>query len=139
MRGYHNTIRQKLDFSPTFIPHSTKIDLFVYILKTVIIVGRHFTIILFLMTSLNISLAVNDFLVDNLVSASLNSLFALSGIVSLVQLQNRNGITLSKYNTIFNKFTGDVSQTFGRLKYFGNEKKITRYVTLKKLLQTQWK
>ena len=42
MRDYHNTIRQKLDFSPTFIPHSTKIDLFVYILKTVIIVGRHY-------------------------------------------------------------------------------------------------
>ena len=109
MRGYHNTIRQKLDFFPTSVPNSTKIDLFVYMLKTVIIVGRHFTIILFLMTSLNISLAVNDFLVDNLVSASLNSLFALSGIVSLVQLQNRNGITLRKYNTIFNKFTGDMS------------------------------
>jgi len=70
----------------TFISDFTFIGMFVHLLDIVIKIGRHFPLVSISMVGLNLLLAVNDFVAQNIAFAILNSLFAISGLVFLLQM-----------------------------------------------------
>ncbi|MDH3676887.1 MAG: hypothetical protein OEQ12_01120 [Nitrosopumilus sp.] len=88
---------------------SKEIDLLIHSLGIIIKVGRYFPIILLSLASLNILMAANDFLADSLIFATLNSIFALSGFISVVQMRQRSQVHPNKYSPSYNKLTGDLS------------------------------
>lgn len=67
------------------ISEPTQIDLAVCALGIIIKAGKYFPVISVSLTSLNVFFAVNDFLSNNIGFAMLNSAFAASGLVFLVQ------------------------------------------------------
>ncbi len=71
---------QKLVLLPPF-SDSLKFSLFLHTLDLVIKVGRYFSLISIVLTGLNLVLAVNEFLGNNIVFGMLNSLFVVSGVV----------------------------------------------------------
>lgn len=83
-------IGQKSSHFITSTSVPTKINLLIYILGVIINVGRYFPIISLSSASINILLAVNDFLSNNIGFAVLNSLFAISGFIFLLQMRKVN-------------------------------------------------
>lgn len=85
----------------TFISDFTFIGIFVHLLDLVIKIGRHFPLVSISMVGLNLLLAVNDFVAQNIAFAILNSLFAISGLVFLLQMHlmgkiHKNDLSLRK-------------------------------------------
>ena len=82
-----------------FIPpifYSTQIALSVYLLDIIIKTGKAFPIISVSMTGLNLWLAITDFLANNLGFAILNSIFALGGLIFLIQTRLMDRSTMFK-------------------------------------------
>jgi hypothetical protein len=69
------------------ISDSTKINLFVHLLDIIIKTGRYFPVISICLIGLNLLLAVNDFLTNNIGFAILNSLFVIGGLIFFIQMQ----------------------------------------------------
>jgi hypothetical protein len=68
---------------------SKKLSALIYLLEIIMKVGKYFPVIIFSSACLNLLLAVNDFLLNNIGFAILNSLFALSGFIFLIQLHQK--------------------------------------------------
>ena len=82
--------KQKLTkWIPTF-SDSTKIDLLVRLLDVAIKASSHFPIISLTLTSLNVLLAVHDFLSNNIGYGILNSIFVITGLIFLLQMHLMN-------------------------------------------------
>ena len=60
----------------------------IYILEIITRVGKHFPVIFLSLASLNALLAANDFLANSTAFGILNSLFAASGFIFLVQMHH---------------------------------------------------
>jgi len=73
---------------------STKVGIFVHLLDVLIKVGRYFPIISLSLASLNLFLALNDFLTNSIGFGILHSIFAISGFIFLIQMHQ-----MSKTNT----------------------------------------
>lgn len=73
-------ITQKLALLPP-VSDSVKFSLLLHSLDVVIKIGRYFSIISIVLTGLNLVLAVNEFLGDNIAFGILNSLFVVGGLV----------------------------------------------------------
>jgi hypothetical protein len=87
--------------------YSTQIGVFVHLLDVIIKVGKYFPIISVSLTSLNVLMAVNSFLANNIGFVILNSLFAASGLIFLVQMnqmkKSNNSFNHEKIHTISGK------------------------------------
>lgn len=68
------------------VSDSATISAFVHLLDFAIKIGKYFPLITICLTCLNLTLAVNDFLANNLGFAILNSMFVISGFVFIVQM-----------------------------------------------------
>jgi hypothetical protein len=68
------------------ISDSATLSAFVHLLDFAIKIGKYFPLISICLTCINLTLAVNDFLANNLGFAILNSMFVLSGLVFIVQM-----------------------------------------------------
>ena len=82
-----------------FVPplfYSTQIALSVYLLDIIIKMGKNFPIISVSLTGFNLWLAITDFLANNLGFAILNSLFAIGGLIFLIQMRLMDRTTKSK-------------------------------------------
>ncbi len=86
-----------------FISDSTKIEGLIYLLEITIKVGKHFPIIILSLAGLNLLLAANDFLANSINFAILNSMFALGGFISLVQLHQSRKAHPFEYQPNYNK------------------------------------
>ena len=78
---------QKLVHLVPPISNSTKISLFVHLLDVLIKTGRYFPLISICLTGLNIFLAVNAFLSNNIGFAILNSTFVVVGLIFFMQMR----------------------------------------------------
>jgi len=90
-----------------FIPQisdSAKIGLIVHLLDIVIKTGKYFPVISICLIGLNLLLAVNDFLANNIGFALLNSMFVISGLIFFVQTRLIDKTSFSKV-TPSKKFT----------------------------------
>ncbi|HUT05483.1 MAG TPA: hypothetical protein VMW74_02180 [Nitrosopumilaceae archaeon] len=85
------------------ISDSTKIEGLIYLLEITIKVGKHFPIIILSLAGLNLLLAANDFLSNSINFAILNSMFAIGGFISLVQLNQSRKDHSFEYNSNNNK------------------------------------
>ncbi len=85
------------------ISDSTKIEGLIYLLEITIKVGKHFPIITLSLVGLNLLLAANDFLANSINFAILNSMFALGGFISLVQLHQSRKAHPFEYQSNYNK------------------------------------
>ncbi len=85
------------------ISDSTKIEGLIYLLEFTIKVGKHFPIIVLSLAGLNLLLAANDFLSNSINFAILNSMFAVGGFISLVQLHQSRKAHFFEYQSNFNK------------------------------------
>jgi len=88
---------QKFVHLPT-ISDSTKLSLLVHTLDIAIKVGRHLSVISICLTCLNLTLAVNDFIANNLGFAILNSMFVISGLVFIIQTHLTDRIHHVRYH-----------------------------------------
>lgn len=70
----------------------TKINTIVFLLNIITKSIRYLTIISISLACLNILLAVNNFFANNFWFGVLNSLFALSGLIFLAQMHQRNKV-----------------------------------------------
>ncbi|MGD2107492.1 MAG: hypothetical protein PVH93_07785 [Nitrosopumilaceae archaeon] len=70
-------------------PKSRNVVIVIYMLEAITKVGRYFPIIVLSLASLNIVMAANDFLANSVEFGIMNSLFAMGGIISLVQMHQR--------------------------------------------------
>jgi len=77
---------QKLIHLVPLISYSAKISLFAHLLDVIIKTGRYFPVISICLTGLNLLLAVNDFLTDNIGFAILNSMFVIGGLIFVIQM-----------------------------------------------------
>ncbi|MCE9652645.1 MAG: hypothetical protein K8Q89_06275 [Nitrosarchaeum sp.] len=68
------------------ISDSATLSAFVHLLDFAIKIGKYFPLISICLTCLNLTLAVNDFLANNLGFAILNSMFVVSGLVFIIQM-----------------------------------------------------
>lgn len=73
-------------------PDSRNVTVVIYLLEVITKIGRHFPIIVLSLASLNVVMAANDFLANSFEFGILNSLFAIGGVFSLVQMHQRNKI-----------------------------------------------
>lgn len=80
-------IEQKLVPFVHPISDSTKINLFVHLLDIIIKTGRYLPVISICLTGLNLLLAVNDFLTNNIGFAILNSMFVIGGLIFVIQMR----------------------------------------------------
>ncbi|MDH3610240.1 MAG: hypothetical protein OEM79_00610 [Nitrosopumilus sp.] len=85
------------------ISDSTKIEGLIYLLGFTIKVGKHFPIIILSLAGLNLLLAANDFLSNSINFAILNSMFAVGGFISLVQLHQSRKAHSFEYHSNYNK------------------------------------
>ena len=85
------------------ISDSTKIEGLIYLLEITIKVGKHFPIIILSLAGLNLLLAANDFLANSINFAILNSMFALGGFTSLVQLYQSRKAHPFEYHSDYNR------------------------------------
>lgn len=91
-------------------PNSREIDIVIHLLGWVIKIGRHFPIILLSMASLNVLMATNDFMSSSFDFAVLNSIFAISGFVSFIQMKQKSKTCQMTYQPSQNEPKGDLSQ-----------------------------
>ena len=98
------------------ISDSTKIEGLIYLLEFTIKIGRYFPIIILSMASLNLLMAANDFLSNSINFAILNSMFAIGGFVSLVQLHQSRKAHSFEYHSNYNKIDKLNSEDIRRLK-----------------------
>ena len=68
----------------------------IYLLEIITKVGKHFPVIFLSLASLNVVMAANDFLTNSIEFGIMNSLFAIGGFVSMIQMHQRNK-TLSDF------------------------------------------
>ncbi len=85
------------------ISDSTKIEGLIYLLEITIKVGKHFPIITLSLVGLNLLLAANDFLANSINFAILNSMFALGGFISLVQIHQSRKAHPFEYHSDYNR------------------------------------
>lgn len=71
-------------------PDSRNVVVVIYLLEAITKIGKHFPIIVLSLASLNVVMAANDFLANSFEFGILNSLFAVGGVFSLVQMHQRN-------------------------------------------------
>lgn len=76
----------------TSISDSTEVTMLIYVLEITTKIGRNFPILFLSLASLNVLLATNDFLSNSIEFGILNSLFAASGFIFLVQMRQSNKI-----------------------------------------------
>ena len=69
------------------ISDSSKINLFVHLLDIIIKTGRYLPVLSICLTGLNLLLAVNDFLTNNIGFAILNSMFVIGGLIFVIQMR----------------------------------------------------
>ena len=69
---------------------SAEVAVIVYVLEVVTKIGKNFPVLFLSLASLNTLLAANDFLSNNLEFGILNSMFAASGFVFVLQLHQNN-------------------------------------------------
>ena len=71
--------------------HSADVAVVVYALEVVTKIGKNFPVLFLSLASLNAILAANDFLASNIEFGILNSMFAVSGFIFVIQLrQDKN-------------------------------------------------
>ena len=71
--------------------HSADVAVVVYALEVVTKIGKNFPVLFLSLASLNTILAANDFLASNIEFGILNSMFAVSGFIFVIQLrQDKN-------------------------------------------------
>ncbi len=71
--------------------HSADVAVVVYALEVVTKIGKNFPVLFLSLASLNTILAANDFLANSIEFGILNSLFAVSGFIFVIQLrQDKN-------------------------------------------------
>ena len=76
----------------TSISDSTEVTMLIYVLEITTKIGKNFPILFLSLASLNVLLATNDFLSNSIEFGILNSLFAASGFIFLVQMRQSNKI-----------------------------------------------
>ena len=74
----------------TGISDSKEINMLIHFLEIITKTGRYFPILFLSLASLNVLLATNDFLANSIEFGILNSLFATSGFIFLVQMRHNN-------------------------------------------------
>ena len=86
----------------TEISDSKEVTILIYLLEITTKIGRNFPVLFLSLASLNTLLAANDFLSNSIEFGILNSLFAASGFIFLVQMRQSNKILSldSSYNEI---------------------------------------
>ena len=67
------------------VPQSRELSIFIYSLEAITKIGKNFPIIFLSLASLNVLLAVNDFLSNRMEFGVMNTLFAVNGFVVLAQ------------------------------------------------------
>lgn len=72
--------------------NSTNVVTVIYLLEIITKVGRHFPVIVLSLASLNVVMAASDFLANSMEFGIMNSLFAVGGVISLIQMRKRNRI-----------------------------------------------
>ena len=90
----------------TRVSDHTEVTLLIYSLEAITRIGKNFPIIFLSLASLNILLAANDFLANSFEFGILNSAFAFSGIITMMQMRhNNNKINPSglSYNEAYRK------------------------------------
>lgn len=92
----------KLDHFIPPIFYSTQIALSVYLLDIIIKMGKNFPIISVSLTGFNLWLAITDFLSNNLGFAILNSIFAIGGLIFLIQTRLIDRTTTYKPSSSIN-------------------------------------
>jgi len=71
--------------------NSADVAVVVYALEVVTKIGKNFPVLFLSLASLNTILAANDFLASNIEFGILNSMFAVSGFIFVIQLrQDKN-------------------------------------------------
>ncbi|MGA0297077.1 MAG: hypothetical protein ACO3K2_07085 [Nitrosopumilaceae archaeon] len=83
---------------------STKVVAVIYLLEIITKIGRHFPVIFLSLASLNVVMAANDFLANSIEFGIMNSLFAVGGFVSIIQMHQRNRISSPSTNYNGQKF-----------------------------------
>ena len=86
----------------TDISDSREVTTLIYLLEIITKIGRYFPIIFFSLASLNVLLAANDFFANRIEFGILNSLFAASNFIFLVQLIQNNKIY--PFYSVLNEF-----------------------------------
>ncbi|MCI4433226.1 MAG: hypothetical protein JHC41_06485 [Nitrosopumilus sp.] len=87
----------------TSMSDSTKIGVFVHLLDIIIKVCRYFPIISLFLASLNLLLAVNDFLANSIGFGILHSLFAIGGFIFLAQMHQIDKVHPFEFRSSYNK------------------------------------
>ena len=95
----------------TSISDSTEVTMLIYVLEITTKIGRNFPILFLSLASLNVLLATNDFLSNSIEFGILNSLFAASGFIFLVQLRQSN-----KIQSFDSNHNGTRTETFSGIK-----------------------
>ena len=83
---------------------STNVVAVIYLLEVITKVGKHFPVIFLSLASLNVVMAANDFLANSIEFGIMNSLFAAGGFISLIQMHQRNRISLNNTDKAYQKF-----------------------------------
>ena len=77
---------------------SADVAVIVYLLEIVTKVGKYFPVLFLSLASLNVLMAANDFMSNSIEFGILNSLFAASGFIFLVQMRKDKIQSLQSYN-----------------------------------------
>ena len=77
---------------------SADVAVIVYTLEIITKVGKYFPVLFVSLASLNVLMAANDFLSSNIEFGILNSMFAASGFVFVIQLHQDKVRTSKIYN-----------------------------------------
>ena len=96
-------------------PKSRNVVVVIYLLEAITKVGRHFPVIVLSLASLNVVMAANDFLANSVEFGIINSLFAIGGVISLVQMHQRTKI--ESMDSSYKK------SNYGETQKIGNEMK----------------
>lgn len=73
-------------------PNLANITGLIYVLEIITRIGKNFPTIFLTLASLNVLLAANDFLANSIAFGILNSMFAASGFIFLIQLHQSKKI-----------------------------------------------
>ena len=76
----------------------TDVNMLIYALEIMTKIGKHFPILFISMPCLNVLMATNDFLTNSIEFGIMNSLFATSGFIFLVQMYHNNKTNSLYYN-----------------------------------------
>ena len=114
MINYADDAKIKLKSIQFLTSDSMEIDVSIHLLEIIIKVGRHYPIILLSLASLDLLLAANDFLANSLYFAILNSMFALSNFISLVQICQWRKTHSNEYRSSYNRIDKTVVLGIGK-------------------------